>query len=77
MSVAGPQETSICVPLTATAVRVPGAEGFSVSGAPLMDVRSLAALLPVLTSPPPLTVAVLVTLDGAVAATSTVSVIAA
>ena len=38
--------------------------------------RSLARSLPVLVSPPPLTVAVLSTVVGALAATSTVSVIA-
>jgi hypothetical protein len=39
-------------------------------------VRSVAVLLPPLTSPPPDTMAVLVTVDGALAATLTVSVIA-
>src|SRR5438093_135222 len=40
-----------------------------------MSVRSLAVLLPGLASPPPATTATLVTLDGALASTFTVSVI--
>jgi hypothetical protein len=42
----------------------------------VITVRSLAASLAVLVSPPPLTVAVLVTLAGADAETLTVNVIA-
>jgi hypothetical protein len=46
------------------------------SGSPLIVVTSLALLFVVLLSPPPLTVAVFVTLAGAVLATFTVNVIA-
>ena len=44
------------------------------SGPPPIVVESVAVLLPVLTSPPPATVAVLVRVAGALGATSTVSV---
>jgi hypothetical protein len=63
----------ICVPLIAEAVSVPGAEGGVVSGV-VIDVTSLAVLFVVFVSPPPDTVAVLVTLEGALLETFTVSV---
>jgi hypothetical protein len=61
--------------LGATAVSVPGADGGTAS--PVVEVivvMSFVVLLAVLVSPPPLTLAVLVTLAGALLATFTVSV---
>jgi hypothetical protein len=60
----------------AVAVSPPGAVGACVSVVLEMSVTSLALLFVVLVSPPPLTVAVFVTLAGAVLETVTVRVMA-
>ena len=58
----------------AVAASAPGAIGGCVSVTAVIDVTSEAVSLPVFVSDPPLTVAVFVTLGGAVLATFTVSV---
>src|SRR4051812_34237432 len=75
-SVAAPHDRLIAVPLTTEAVNVPGALGGCVSGVDgAIVVTSFAPLLAPFVSPPPETATILVTLDAALAPTSTVSVI--